>query len=252
MPSAGTVDWAALVAEAPRVTLMGTLWRIVESQEQKSTLELVDSLEEHDVLETILERSKPPLPAGTAHFDYLLRSPWRYPPLAWGSRFVAVFSPSIVYGAQAEPALFAEAAYYRFVFLEGMTEPLADRVISQHTVFQARYRTVDGADLTAPPFAAHEALMRHPARYADTQALGATMRSAGVQAFVYLSARAIGREQNIGLIAPAALRSHRHQHPVQVLCESRTERVQYRYHDRVISFARSHFLVQGSLPEPAS
>ncbi len=231
---------------------MGTLWRIVESQEQKSTLELVDNLEEHDVLESILERSKPPLPSGTARFDYLLRSPWRYPPLAWGSRFGDAFSPSIFYGALSESALFAEAAYYRFVFLAGMSEPLADRVISQHTVFQARYRTVAGVDLAMPPFAAHEMLLRHPAQYAPTQALGSAMRAADIQAFVYLSARTVGREHNIGLIAPEALRSNRHQHPEQVLCESRLERVQYRYRDRVISFARSDFLVQGSLPEPAS
>ncbi len=230
---------------------MGTLYRIVENQEQKVTVPLVDSLEEHDVLETLLEASKPPLRAGTEGFDYLLRAPWRYPPLPWGSRFGGRFEPGIFYGSLSPSALLAEAAYYRLVFLDGMQRPFTDRVISQHTRFEAQYRTPLGVDLAAPPFAAHEAVLRHPAVYAPCQALGRAMREAGLHAFTYLSARAPGRELNIGLLAPDALRSRRHRNPVRGLCETRLEGVQFRFAGELTRFAREHFLVDGELPRPA-
>ncbi len=230
---------------------MGTLLRIVESQEQKATVELVDNLEEHDLLEEIIEGSKPPVVPGTERFDYLLRSPWRYPPLAWGSRFGTRLMPSIFYGALSEHALFSEAAYYRFVFLAGTTAEIDDRVISLHTVFQARFRTERGIDLCSPPFDAYEAILRHPEDYRPSQALGGLLSESATEAFVYLSARTPGREQNVGLLKPAALRSNKHQNPQQVICETHDDRVQYRDKESVLTIGRDQFLVDGALPQPA-
>ena len=47
------------------------VWRMVEDQHKSSTVKLVDNLVEHDILEGILEKGKPPLPNGTEHLDYL-------------------------------------------------------------------------------------------------------------------------------------------------------------------------------------
>ena len=43
----------------------GTLFRLIENQEQVATLSYVDSLAEQSVLEDLLERSKPPYPNTT-------------------------------------------------------------------------------------------------------------------------------------------------------------------------------------------
>lgn len=230
---------------------MGTLLRLVENQEQKVTVALVDDLAEHEVLEQLIEDSKPPPAPGTARFDYLLRAPWRYPPLPWGSRFGRRWEPGIFYGSLSEEALLAEAAYYRLVFLEGMETPFADRVISQHTRFEARYQTERGRRLDAPPCARHESVLRHPAEYGPCQALGTVLREAGTAAFTYVSARAPGRECNIALLQPAALRSRRHRNPVNGLCETRPDGVQFRFGRRVVGYAREQFLVDGRLPQPA-
>ncbi len=230
---------------------MGTLLRLVENQEQKVTVPLVDDLDEHEVLEQLLEDSKPPPAPGTARFDYLLRAPWRYLLLPWGSRFGRRFEPGIFYGSLTGTALLAEAAYYRLVFLEGMETPFADRVISQHTRFEARYQTENGRRLDAPPFCRHVAVLRHPAEYGPCQALGTVLRASGAAAFVYLSARAPGRDCNIALLEPAALRSRRHRNPVNGLCEARPEGVQFRFGRELTWFPRQQFLVDGSLPQPA-
>lgn len=248
------MDWAGCLARAQPQLLLGTLKRMVESQKQVATVALVDNLAEHDVLEALLEESKPPLPRAIARLDYLLRSPWRYPPLPWGSRFGTRYEPGLFYGALGNAALFAETAFYRLVFLAGPKRPLDGRVMSQHTLFHARYRAECGYDLTAPPFAEHAAVLTDPARYAPCQALGLALREAGAQAFVYRSARvrgAITEGNNIALVVPAALQSRQHQRPEPVLCEATDSYVQLRHRDAVHRFERAQFLVAGALPRPA-
>ncbi|MGY3822375.1 hypothetical protein [Acinetobacter haemolyticus] len=61
--------------------LSGTLYRLVESQEQIATRQLVDTLEEQALLEDMLELVKPPYPPKSEHLHYLFKTPFRYPPL---------------------------------------------------------------------------------------------------------------------------------------------------------------------------
>lgn len=81
--------------------LSGTLYRLVESQEQIATRQLVDTLEEQALLEEMLETVKPSYPGRLDHLHYLLKTPFRYPPLKWGSRFGRTFEPSIFMVAAA-------------------------------------------------------------------------------------------------------------------------------------------------------
>ena len=251
MASYDAVFWRRVIARSGTRPLMGTLYRIVENQEQKVTVPLVDDLDEHEVLEQLIEGSKPAVAPELRRFDYLLRAPWRYPPLPWGSRFGSRWEPGIFYGALSEEALLAEAAYYRLVFLDGMETPFADRVMSQHTRFEARYQSDAGRRLDEAPFARHERVLRHPAEYGPCQTLGTLLRAAGTHAFTYVSARATGRELNIALLRPQALRSRRHLRPVAGLCETRLDGVRFRFGGRLSWFPREQFLVEGALPRPA-
>ncbi len=245
--------WRRVVAHAQPGNLMGTLRRLVENQEQKVTLRLTDNLAEHDVLESLLEESKPDgiQHTGLGRFDYLLRTPWRYPPLKWGSRFGRRFEPSLFYGALDRHALFAEAAYYRLVFLEGMKKPFSDRVISQFTVFEAVYRTQQGLDLSQRPFRKYEKVLRHRSDYGPCQALGSVLRERDIEAVVYLSARTADDRFNVGLFSPKALRSRKHRSPRHGICETRTSGVSFRLDDEVVTLPREQFLVNGKLPVPA-
>lgn len=245
--------WRRVIAQTELRPLMGTLKRIVENQEQKVTLGLTDSMAEHDVLESLLESSKPSSGdhGSLARFDYLLRTPWRYPPLKWGSRFGRRFEPSLFYGSLGLRALFAEAAYYRLVFLDGMATPFRDRVISQFTVFEASFRSDRGFDLSLPPFRRHESVLRHRSNYLPCQELGSVLREKGIQAILYLSARAPGDAMNIALLSPAALRSRKHRNPRHGLAETRIDGVSFRFGTGVIEYPRKDFLVGGTLPVPA-
>lgn len=107
------LGWRACLAAAPPRPLAGTLRRLVESQEQVATSQLVASLDRQAVLEDLLEQTKPPLRPGAETLHYLLSTPFRYPPLRWGSRFGARSEPSLFYGSLETVTVLWEAAYYR-------------------------------------------------------------------------------------------------------------------------------------------
>jgi len=231
----------------------GRLWRLVERQEQVATLGYVDTLEEQALLEELLEASKPPAPAGSERFHYLLRAPFRYPPLPWGSRFGRRHEPGILYGGLDLETTLAEAAYYRFVFYHSMEDPPGRILRSEHTLFTARYATERGVRLQAPPCDRHRECLAHPEDYRATQALGSTLREAGVEAFEYPSARNRPEGLCVGLFRPEALASPKPEQFSSWLCEVHVDRVLYKRLDslEVKAYPLARFLYRGRLPWPA-
>jgi hypothetical protein len=246
--------WTACQAVASPVALDGTVFRLVESQEQVATNALVRTLAEQALLEELIETSKPPVPRDAADLHYLLSTPFRYPPLPWGSRFGSRFEPGIFYGARSAATALAESAYYRFVFWQGMAVAPPAPLATRHTLFSASIHTRRGLRLQDPPFAAFEASLTDPGSYAATQPLGSALREAGIEAFEYLSARDPERRTNVALYTPAAFA---HPQPAGLdewLCETRAEHVAYysRYGGGICEFALSQFIVDGALPVPPS
>lgn len=233
----------------------GSLVRVVESQEQVATSQLVDTLAEQARLEELLEQTKPPHRRGTEKLHYLLATPFRYPPLRHGSRFGTRQEPGLFYGSCTSPTAFAETAYYRFVFWRDMqVPPPAGRLLTQHTLFGSRYRTDKGLKLQEAPFDDYGARLASPDNYRETQQLGRSMRAAGAEAFEYVSARDPAGGINVALYHPRALASRRPVYAQGWLCETQAERV-------VIANARNResfvfgielFLVSGRFPRPAA
>ena len=203
----------------------GQLFRVVESQEQIATNQLVDNLQEQESLEQLLEISKPTKPPGTEQLHYLLATPFRYPPLKHGSRFGKKTEPSLLYGSQQLATAIAETAYYRFVFWQGMAEPPPAELITQHTIFDVNYSTTIGLQLQHPPFAQHRAWLIHGTDYSDTQKIGSAMRQSGIEAVEFISARDPDQGINVGLLSPAALTSRRPRSQQSGLCQTNAEGV---------------------------
>lgn len=230
-------------------------WRVVESQSIISTRKLVDSVEEQELLEQLIDGVKPPLPPWPrlARLHYLLSTPFRHPPLRHGSRFGTRFEPGIWYGSRALRTAFAEVAYYRLVFLEG-TEAALGSIAVELSAFRAGVRTRRAVDLTRPPFAAHAAAISSRTSYRSPQALGRDMRAAGVEAFVYVSARDPQEGANVGLFVPA-FSSDVPSVPEAWICTANRSRVELVKKDvfkqRRFAFLRGEFEVGGRLPSPA-
>ena len=137
--------WTRCAGDSELRSLRLSPWRAVEAQHQISTRKLVDSAEEQMLLEELIDRAKPSdTTRGRLH--YLLATPFRYPPLRHGSRFGRRDERGIWYGSESQRTVFAEVAYYRFVFLEG-THANLGVVTTQLTAFTVRARTERGIDL---------------------------------------------------------------------------------------------------------
>lgn len=247
------VDWDRVLATTQPIKLTGTLLRLVESQEQVATTQLVDSLAQQSLLEEMLESTKPPLRRGTEELHYLLSTPFRYPPLKHGSRFGKRSEPSLFYGSLETSTVLAEMAYYRFFFWYGMTEPPPGKINTQHTLFCTAYLTNRGLQLQNPPFASYTEVLTRPADYSQTQALGASLREAGIEAFEFLSARDPQHGINIALFAPAALTDIRPVFQDSWLCELTGEHVRFRdtHGKKVYDFSIATFRSNGELPWPS-
>ncbi|MEK6749420.1 MAG: RES family NAD+ phosphorylase [Pseudomonadota bacterium] len=197
--------WAVCQGERHIGELRAQVVRVVESQAQIATLALVDSVDEQYVLEQLLDQHKPPPPVGADQYHYLMWTPFRYPPLPYGSRFGQRAEPGIFYASLTLETALAECAYYRFVFMAGMAEALPQgRITTEHSTFEARVQTAQGVALERPPFDRYRTQISDPTRYSTAQALGQALRKAGVAACTYVSARdALG--VNIAVFALPAI-----------------------------------------------
>ena len=163
------------------------VWRIVEAQHIASTMKLVDGLEEHQTLESLLEGSKPSFRPGTSNLDYLFATPFRYHPKRGGSRFRSEIDPGVFYGAQSIRTAGAELGYWRWRFLKDALElnclgPIA------HTVFSCD-PSCHAVDLRLPPFSEDARVWGDSSQYLNTQEIARVARKADIQAIVYESVR---------------------------------------------------------------
>jgi len=248
------VIWQACQGAQHIKALSGRLFRLVESQEHAATLSLVDNLAEQALLEQLLEDTKPALPPAAESLHYLLKTPFRYPPLKWGSRFGGINEPSIFYGGGTVTAALAESAYYRLVFWQSIAAPPVKAMLrSAHTLFSVAYRTKQGICLHQPPFNAYQAELTNKTHYQQTQQLGSAMRAAGVELFEYQSARTATNQHCVGLFTPTAFATSQPENSSQWLCELSAQQVVFKQHGetQLHAFSAEQFWVEDKLPLPA-
>ena len=231
--------------------LMGKACRLVNSEKEAASLSLTDTLDEQSLLESIIDAAKPPRKSHTDGLHYLLANPFRYPPLRHGSRFGQRHEDGILYASLQTPTCLAEVAFYRFRWWHDMETPPPHVIQSGHTLFAFQYHSNVGLDLTGEPFQPYQDVIRHPAVYAETQAVGSRLRQLGIEAALYLSARCLQHGRNVALFSPQAVHSQRPENMCQVLCETRGNIVFFLAGDNRYEFELKHFLFHDVLPFPA-
>ncbi len=246
--------WAACSARVAPTALTGQIFRLVESQEQVATNSLVRTLAEQALLEELIEVSKPRVPEPARGLHYLLATPFRYPPLPWGSRFGRRFEPSLFYAACTRETVLAESAYYRFVFWSGMQTAPNSSLETRHTLFSVQIQATKGVHLQSTPFDDFSAELTDRRDYRATQALGTALREAGIDAIEYRSARDPACGLNVALFTPSALGSNKPDILDEWFCTTAANNVTYysRTGGGIRKFPLATFLVDGALPRPAA
>jgi hypothetical protein len=234
-----------------------TGWRIVESQEMTATRKLVDSFEEESILEDMIESNKPPVPKKYLHYHPLLYTPFRYPPLKYGSRFGKKSEPSLWYGSLELNTAFAEKAFYLFHFINASDAELGI-IAPQFTAFSAQIKSEKGVKLNAVPFVKYKKIISATDHYHESQALGSAMRAAGVETFTYQSARVQDKGINIALFtANAFLHKKPDARSFQSWqCIAGSQLIEFRQFSaserNTMSFSIKQFMDDGVLPFPAN
>jgi len=180
-------EWLATGAAAER-----DLWRGVEAQHRVATMRLVDTLDEQQLLEQLLERSKPPLPPQAERTHYLLCTPFRYVS-EWPSRFRRPDEPGAWYGADEPATVAAELAHWRWKFFMDSDGLREGSLVTELTFFQARFAGSE-LDITQLPWAEHRATWKDTGDCSACHELASAVRvlQPPLQAIRYESARREG------------------------------------------------------------
>ncbi len=183
----------------------GSLWRIVDAQYTAGGMKLVDTREEQDILDTLLQQTLPALPEIFRKLDPLLAAPFRSMTLRTGSRFRAVSDPGVFYGATQVDTACAEMGYWRWKFLHDAVDMPEIKPIA-HTAFQSDVAT-QAIDLRDPAFERDQNEWMHKSSYTATQALARSARTANLGAICYASVRDPEHRECAALLTPAAFAS---------------------------------------------
>ncbi len=182
--------WTADALSSELRPWRGVGWRLVEAQHRVATLPLVDTLEEQELLERLIEETEPPVPEPCRHLHWLLSTPFRYRPSPHASRFRRAGDPrGVFYAAEREATALAEIVFWRLLFFaEAPDVPWPDRAL-EFTAFACDFATARALHLMEPPFDRDRALWTHPADYAACHALAEAAREVEAGLLRYESAR---------------------------------------------------------------
>ncbi|MDX2347095.1 MAG: RES family NAD+ phosphorylase [Legionella sp.] len=245
--------WSEVKGEQYIQPMMATIHRVTDDQQLIATMSLVNNVEEQGILEQLLEETKPEKPIGYEDFDYLLISPFRYPPLQYGSRFGSVFEPSLFYGSLNITTALAETAFYRFIYLSGMKTQFTAPLQVTYSSYTVSVRSNSSIFLDKAPFDQYQEIIASPIHYQATQALGYAMRRANIEVFQFSSVRDAHAGKNIALFTPKAFQS---KSPIKLerwICNVTHEAVGFVSSDNLkrFSFTKNMFLVDNAFTVPA-
>jgi hypothetical protein len=206
---------AADCGSVPFTALGRVVHRITDRQGQSGTADLVDGLREQARLEQLIEGVKPPIPSdwpeagkrGPLPSHRLLLTPFRYPPLASGSRFGRAHQRHLFYGARALETALAERAFHALRQLEDSPLPVGSRIQREQTAFSVQISAERGLALQEHLTAEALAAITDPASYNASQRCGDAMRERQVQAFEVPSARSPESPPVVGVMTPYAFSS---------------------------------------------
>lgn len=166
-------------------------------------MKITDTQAEQELLENLIETSKPSLPRECRGLHYLLATPFRYgAPYPHGSRFRrAGMTPGVFYASKAVETAIAETAFWRLLFYADSPDTPWPGNAGEYTAFAVSYATTRAIDLTRPPLDARRDDWMHPTKLDDCQNLADMARDAKVDVIRYASARDPKHRMNVALLS---------------------------------------------------
>jgi RES domain len=201
--------WTPEELSSKATTLTSTPWRIVEAQHQASTMKVTDTLLEQEILERLIDETKPSIPAGCKALHFLLMTPFRYSAQnPNGSRFRRPnATDGVFYAAEQPGTAIAEMAFHRLLFFAESPGIPWPQNPGEYTAFAVEIATERTLDLTASPFIDH-APLHDLVDYTIAQAIADRAREAAIQVIKYTSVRDPEQGPNFAILSPKVFAKH--------------------------------------------
>ncbi|WP_440616429.1 RES family NAD+ phosphorylase [Cysteiniphilum sp. 6C5] len=225
-----------------------TVYKSIETQNTASTLKLTNgNIQEQERLEQLLEEKAKP---NTKYVDhhYLIYTPFRYPPLKYGSRFGSIYEKSLWYGSSNKETSLSESAFYFFNF--NRQANINDTLYFERTVFSVQCNIQNFLDLTKIKRLDHK-LLTSKNSYAYTQQLSKSMRKNSIEAFLYESARYSGNK-NFASYTPNVFKKNSLKIMPTYIGVFTPKEITYKstiHHDEVYTYSVDDFLDDSRLPK---
>lgn len=181
-----------------------SVWRLIELQSKPATQKITDTLDEQGLLEEILERSKPDVPAECESLDYQMKSPFRYGRYPNSSRFRRVgHTPGVYYASEDPIAAALEAVWYRAGFFKAAIDMPKAEVTLSLTAIEVLVKTPFSIDLRDPAMLGI-GRWSDPDDYSDCLDLADRVRASDGEVIIYGSVRHPKQEANVAVLACVA------------------------------------------------
>jgi hypothetical protein len=228
-----------VIADAGGLTsYANSVCRMVETQEYAATTSLVDDF-------------KPRYADNTQDLHYLISTPFRYPPLKYGSRFAAITEPSYFYASETIQTCLSEAAFYRFYLIDGTETPFPKMIQSEHSLFFVQVMSSKTLDLTQISDLLIQKQLTDPISYSITQQVGQHARKNGADLLRYFSARSQEQGINLAIDNHTIIQSEKPEDKAGYICQLDPQSGILRFSQPrtfPVTFTREQFLVDGHLP----
>lgn len=122
------------------------------------------------------------------------------------SRFRESFDPPLLYASMERDTCLAECAFYHFLFKAGQVKKRDEPLTFRYALYSIPFDTKSGLDLTVEPFLTYRDLISSPSSYEHSIRLGGFLIEAGIEAFIFWSARREGGK-NIAFSSENALQN---------------------------------------------
>lgn len=206
--------WTADALKSNVKHTKGECWRLVEAQHRVSTLKIVDTLQEQERLEYLLEDVKPPIPDELLNFDPLLYTPFRYGPYKDGTRFRRPSQKEgAFYASMMITTALAEMAFYRFLFFKESPDTPVPVNACDYTAFCVPYETSKLLDLTSEPLNKNVSEWCDKQNYEPCQHLADQAREADIEILKSFSVRCPKKGKNITIISWKAFKTKKPTQP---------------------------------------
>jgi hypothetical protein len=194
--------WTPDALKSSAISLRGHCWRVVEAQSKVSTMKLTDTLQEQELLERLIEETKPRVPEDCKHLGYLLFTPFRYKPYPANSRFRRAGSTEgVFYAAELVETAVAEATFHRLLFYGESPNTPWPANPGEYTAFAAEFATGRAADLSRPPLVVERSSWTHLTDYTACLDLADVVRAAALEVIRYESVRDPLSRANLALLS---------------------------------------------------